>query len=188
MRVLFVETDAFRRRVDALALHDGLRTLQMELDERPDRGAVDAGTGGPAKSMTDDGTRGRRNRPMKKTLFFELMKAAGEAMRHAEGKRDLRTTVLPDAPHAMNADDIRRMREQLHSSQAVFARFLNVSTQLVQAWESSRRRPDGAALRLLEVGRAHPAVVFGGLTTNVAGTATRGTNARTVRRVRRALK
>jgi putative transcriptional regulator len=123
---------------------------------------------------------------MRKTLFSELMEAAGQALEHAKGKRDLRTTVLPDVPRAMSASDIRRMREQLHSSQAVFARFLNVSTQLVQAWESSRRRPDGAALRLLEVGRENPAVVFGGLTTNLTGRATRGTDVRKARRTRQA--
>lgn len=102
---------------------------------------------------------------MKKELFAELMESMGEALEHARGKRELRTTVLPAAPAAMSADDIRALRNQLNASQAVFARFLNVSTQLVQAWEADRRRPDGAALRLLEVGRRDPAAVFVGLAT-----------------------
>jgi hypothetical protein len=62
VRVLFVETDAFRRRVDALALHEGLRALQVELDERPDRGAIDAGTGGLRKVRMPDSTRGKGKR------------------------------------------------------------------------------------------------------------------------------
>jgi len=106
---------------------------------------------------------------MKKELFAELMESAGEALEHARGKRDLRTTVLPAAPAPMGADDIRTMREGLNASQAVFARCLNVSTQLVQAWEASRRRPEGAALRLLDIARRDPSAVFaalGGFETN----------------------
>jgi putative transcriptional regulator len=101
---------------------------------------------------------------MKKELFSELMHSAGEALDHARGKRELRTTVLPDAPAAMRADDIRALRAKLNASQAVFAHYLNVSTQLVQAWEANRRRPEGPALRLLSIGRRDPAVVFPGLT------------------------
>lgn len=100
---------------------------------------------------------------MKKELFAELMRSAGEALDHARGKRELRTTVLPDAPAAMCADDIRALRAKLNASQAVFAHYLNVSTQLVQAWEANRRRPEGPALRLLSIGRRDPAVVFPGL-------------------------
>lgn len=100
---------------------------------------------------------------MKTGLFAELMQSAGEALDHARGKRELRTTVLPEAPAAMMAEEIRSMREKLNASQAVFARFLNVSTQLVQAWEANRRRPEGAALRLLDIGRRNPTAVFVGL-------------------------
>ncbi len=100
---------------------------------------------------------------MKKELFAELMQSVGEAVEHARGKRELRTTVLPDAPAVMNAEDIRALRGALNASQAVFAHYLNVSTQLVQAWEANRRRPDGAALRLLSIGRRAPSVVFPGL-------------------------
>ncbi len=97
---------------------------------------------------------------MKKELFDGLMKSMGEALEHARGKRELRTTVLPAAPRPMSATDVRDLRDTLNASQAVFAKFLNVSPQLVRAWESSRRHPEGAALRLLEVARRSPAAVF----------------------------
>jgi putative transcriptional regulator len=100
---------------------------------------------------------------MKTDLFAELLQSAGEALDHATGKRELRTTVLPEAPAELSAQAIRDIREKLNASQAVFARFLNVSTQLVQAWEASRRRPEGAALRLLEIGSRDPVAVFSGL-------------------------
>lgn len=100
---------------------------------------------------------------MKKELFDELVQSMGEALEHARGKRELRTTVLPAAPRPMSATDVRALRDALNASQAVFAKFLNVSPQLVRAWESSRRRPEGAALRLLEVVKQNPASVCGGL-------------------------
>ena len=82
---------------------------------------------------------------MKKEMFAELMKSMGEVLEHAQGKRELRTTVLPAVPSPMSAADVRRLRKKLNASQAVFAHYLNVSTQLVQAWEGNRRRPEGAA-------------------------------------------
>lgn len=100
---------------------------------------------------------------MKNELFDELMQSMGEAREHAQGKRELRTTVLPAVPAAMNAEHVRSLRERVNASQAVFARFLNVSTRLVQAWETDKRRPAGAALRLLEVGMRNPSAVFVGL-------------------------
>ncbi len=100
---------------------------------------------------------------MKKEVFTELMQSMGEALEHARGKRELRTTILPAAPKAMSAKEIRALRTELNASQAVFARYLNVSPKLVQAWESNQRQPHGAALRLLEIARQNPAVVFAGL-------------------------
>ena len=100
---------------------------------------------------------------MKTDVFAALLESAEEALAHAKGKQKLRTTVLPAAPRLMGADDVRALREHLNASQAVFAHLLNVSTKLVQAWESSRRRPAGAALRLLEIAERDPGTVFQGL-------------------------
>ncbi len=93
-------------------------------------------------------------------MFAALLASAEAALVHAKGKQKLRTTVLPGAPRLMGADEVRALREQLNASQAVFAHLLNVSTKLVQAWESDRRRPAGAALRLLEVAERNPRAVF----------------------------
>lgn len=97
---------------------------------------------------------------MKQALFDDLMTSAREALQHAQGKRALRTTVLPEPPESMTAADIRTIRDRVHASQAVFAHYLNVSTKLVQAWESGRRSPEGAALRLLRLGENHPELIF----------------------------
>ena len=46
-------------------------------------------------------------------------------------------------------DDIKAIREREHVSQPVFARYLNVSKNLVSDWERGTKRPGGPALRLL---------------------------------------
>jgi len=95
--------------------------------------------------------------------FRKLLGSLREVLAHAQGKRSLRTTVLPAPPAPMTARDIRKLRTQVNASQAVFAHALNVSTRLVQAWETGRRTADGAALRLLRLGHERPEVVFHGL-------------------------
>lgn len=60
----------------------------------------------------------------------------------------------------MKAREIRRLRRALNASQAVFARYCNVSTKLVQAWEADRRRADGPALLLLRLAQTNPALLL----------------------------
>ena len=63
--------------------------------------------------------------------------------------RDFETQCLP--PPAYTAEMIRRLRESLHISQAVFAAYLNASISTVQKWEWRDKKPSGAAARLLSV-------------------------------------
>lgn len=49
----------------------------------------------------------------------------------------------------MAPEDIRELRIRECASQAVFARYLNVSTSLVSQWERGEKRPRGASLKLL---------------------------------------
>ncbi|HSI73885.1 MAG TPA: DNA-binding transcriptional regulator [Fimbriimonas sp.] len=56
------------------------------------------------------------------------------------------TQVEPLAP-----DDIRQLREQEGVSQAVLAKFLNVTTNAVSQWERGEKKPTGSALKLLNL-------------------------------------
>jgi putative transcriptional regulator len=56
------------------------------------------------------------------------------------------TPALP-----MKPEEIRAIREAEHVSQPVFARYLNVSKNLVSEWERGTKRPGGPALRLLSI-------------------------------------
>lgn len=64
--------------------------------------------------------------------------------------RDFDETCLTTAK-TITAEDIRAIREREHLSQPVFARYLNVSKNLVSDWERGVKRPGGPALRLLTV-------------------------------------
>ena len=49
----------------------------------------------------------------------------------------------------MTPEPIRALHLCEHSSQAVFARYRNVTTGLVSQWERGEKRPRGASLKLL---------------------------------------
>jgi putative transcriptional regulator len=49
----------------------------------------------------------------------------------------------------LSAEEIRAIRLREKASQAVFARYLNVTTGLVSQWERGEKRPRGASLKLL---------------------------------------
>ena len=52
---------------------------------------------------------------------------------------------------ALSPEEIKAIREREAVSQPVFARYLNVSKNLVSDWERGAKRPGGPALRLLTV-------------------------------------
>lgn len=55
----------------------------------------------------------------------------------------------------LTPDEIRELREGAHLSQAVFAKYLNLTTGYVSKLERGATRPTGAALVLLNVIRRH---------------------------------
>ena len=95
-----------------------------------------------------------------KTYKSEAMAAVHEMMEglHQGGAIDKQTmrefdaACLSPAP-ALAPEEIREIREKEHVSQPVFARYLNVSKNLVSDWERGAKRPGGPALRLLALVR-----------------------------------
>jgi putative transcriptional regulator len=49
----------------------------------------------------------------------------------------------------LSPEQIRQIRTRENASQAVFARYLNVTTGLVSQWERGEKQPRGASLKLL---------------------------------------
>ena len=65
--------------------------------------------------------------------------------------RHLGATTIPATTPAITGDDIRALREAHHLSQAVFARYLNLTVGYVSQLERGTKRPTGPALVLLNV-------------------------------------
>jgi putative transcriptional regulator len=76
-----------------------------------------------------------------------VMDAAAHAkitLRHLGDKADRMAAPI-------TGDDIRELRERAHLSQAVFARYLNLTVGYVSQLERGTKRPSGPALVLLNV-------------------------------------
>lgn len=63
-------------------------------------------------------------------------------------KRQLDEFKRTHPPKDMN---VKKVREELHMSQSVFATLFGISKRTLQEWEQGRRKPSGAALTLLAV-------------------------------------
>jgi putative transcriptional regulator len=75
---------------------------------------------------------------------------------HAAGAMDKRTmrefdTMCLTPVRPLKPNEIRALRLREGASQAVFARYLNVTTGLVSQWERGEKRPQGASLKLLSL-------------------------------------
>ena len=95
---------------------------------------------------------------MSKTYRSDVLAAIHETASdlHDAGVMDKRTLrgfdelcLTPVRP--LTAADIRALRARERVSQAVFARYLNVTTGLISQWERGEKRPAGASLKLLNL-------------------------------------
>lgn len=64
--------------------------------------------------------------------------------------RKFNALCLPEIPN-YSAEQIKRLRRRCHISQAVFAKYMNVSKSSLQKWEIGEKRPSNIALKLLNV-------------------------------------
>jgi putative transcriptional regulator len=73
----------------------------------------------------------------------------------ANGRLTARTIEVAE-PSPYDAKGVRKVRDALNVSQAVFAQLLGVSDVLVRSWERGVRAPAPVARRLLDQIREHP--------------------------------
>lgn len=92
--------------------------------------------------------------------MFDLLKEGlEEAIAYEKGlsknarvkKVRVDTGEIPKQPKEYQSADIKRLRKKLNCSQGLLAAYLNVSLNTIQAWEQGARKPNHAALRLLEI-------------------------------------
>jgi putative transcriptional regulator len=93
----------------------------------------------------------------------DLLASVEALARHAKGQEKLtlrtRTLALPAPIKPIKPKEIVELRKRYGVSQAVFARLLNVPKVTEISWEKGRRKPTGAALRLLDLVRKRPDVL-----------------------------
>lgn len=90
----------------------------------------------------------------------DLREAVASVKDHYNGKITLRTSKVPKpVPIAMPGKRVRRIRDQVHMSQEVFARCLHTSRRTLEKWEQDACAPTGTAAALLALLDKHPEIV-----------------------------
>jgi putative transcriptional regulator len=94
-----------------------------------------------------------------KSDAFEAIHSAAAGMKRL-GTIDKETMRQFDeaclvAPKELKPQEIKKLRENQHVSQPVFARYLNTSESTIEKWETGEKRPSGMGLKLLTVVQKH---------------------------------
>jgi putative transcriptional regulator len=85
-----------------------------------------------------------------KTITQVVLEAAKDADADKVTMSSLETLALPEV-RALTPAQIRALRERSNLSRAVWATILNVGVTTAQKWEAGTTKPEGAALKLLNV-------------------------------------
>ena len=91
------------------------------------------------------------------SLFNDIKIGLNQAIDYEKGIGKAKVTVLSVQPvECFSAEDIKEIRRATGLTQVLFAKYLGVSPKTVEAWESGRNHPEGAACRLLTMTRKDP--------------------------------
>ena len=88
-----------------------------------------------------------------KEVFNSILSGLNQALDHEKGllpsvkRRKVTISPLPK----YKAEKIKSIRNTLNLSQMIFAEAIGVSIKTVEAWESGRNKPQGPAIRMLQV-------------------------------------
>lgn len=86
-----------------------------------------------------------------------IMRGLQEAVEYSKGNlkaRKLKHTFV--AVRTYTAKEIKEIRSNLGMTQDMFAGIIGVSKKTVEAWESGRNTPNGAARRLISIMQMDP--------------------------------
>ena len=85
-----------------------------------------------------------------KTITQVVLEAAQDANADKVTMSKLESLALPEVK-TLTPAQIRALRERSNLSRAVWAKILNVGVTTAQKWEAGSTKPEGAALKLLNV-------------------------------------
>ena len=92
-----------------------------------------------------------------RNIVAEVLDGLREIREHRAGKRTLRTARVEPRPlPELTPETIRRIREGLDVSRAVFAHMIRVSVRTVEGWEQGRSTPPDSAAALILMAQKYP--------------------------------
>lgn len=154
MKATFVELPPFERIRKDYMDDDAYRELQQALMDNPEAGDVIERTGSspvPRKANT---------MTKKRDIFAELSEGFEALQKQREGKLTLRTFKAASKPApTLSAQDVVSVREQLHLSRPVFARYLRTNPRTLENWEQGRAKPNAQAALLIRMVAQFPDMV-----------------------------
>lgn len=96
----------------------------------------------------------------KRNLFAEIAEGFDALADERAGKRTLRTHEIEAKPAAIvTAEELVALRERLHLSRHVFARYLRTNPRTLENWEQGRARPNAQAALLIRLVERYPDTV-----------------------------
>lgn len=97
---------------------------------------------------------------MKRDLFNELTEGLGALESARKGKITLREHVVEKKPAIkITPEELLRLREKLHLSRTVFARYLRTNERTLENWEQGRASPNAQAAVLIRMVERYPDTV-----------------------------
>ena len=96
----------------------------------------------------------------RRNLFAEVAEGFDALAEERSGKRTLRTVEVELKPAAeVNAQELLALRERLHLSRPVFARYLRTNPRTLENWEQGRAKPNAQAALLIRLVERYPDTV-----------------------------
>ena len=94
---------------------------------------------------------------MKRNVFAELTEGFAALEAGRKGQITLRRHNVEAKPApALKPDEVRKVRERLNLSRAVFARALRTNERTLENWEQGRAAPNAQARLLIRIAAAYP--------------------------------
>ncbi|PQA76862.1 transcriptional regulator [Rhodoferax sp. TS-BS-61-7] len=96
----------------------------------------------------------------KRDIFAELTEGLDALKSQREGKVTLRTFKAESKPApVLSPQDVLDVREKLHLSRPVFARYLRTNPRTLENWEQGRAKPNAQAALLIRMVAQFPDMV-----------------------------
>ena len=91
------------------------------------------------------------------SIFDDIKTGLNQAIEYEKGNLKANTRTVSITPiEEFTASEIKEIRKSTGLTQSLFAKYIGVSLKTVEAWESGRNQPGGAACRMLSLTKKDP--------------------------------